>query len=331
MALTVVVLSAAGARLTFDGTQRVVIGRGAGSDVRLPDASVSLRHASLRAQGSEFVVVDEGSTNGTFVGSVRVAAQTSRIVRPGDRVRVGRAWLEIRIDLAPITRDVAAATRDIALALVSRALDARGGDRTTKVRVVEGPDQGAELALVEEGTPYVLGRGAHCALPLADPDVSREHLRVERRGVLVWLRDAGTKNGTWLGEASAPANEEVAWRPPTMVRVGRTVLALFEPLSVALAAIEGAADETLDPAVGAPPPEPAQDEPAPRAGATTPSSASTQRHGEPAGPVAGASRPPSRPLPKKGPGWSVTDALVMGAAVGVLALSLAGLVWLLRG
>src|SRR5580693_7280588 len=121
MPLTVIVRSAEGARMTFDATQRVVIGRGAGSDVRLPDASVSLRHASLRAQGADFVVVDEGSTNGTFVGSVRVAAQTSRIVRSGDRVRVGRAWLEIRIDLAPITRDVAAATRDIALALVSRA------------------------------------------------------------------------------------------------------------------------------------------------------------------------------------------------------------------
>ncbi|MGH7434940.1 MAG: FHA domain-containing protein, partial [Polyangiaceae bacterium] len=90
MALTVVVLSADGARLTFDGTSRIVVGRGAGSDVRLPDTSVSVRHASLRAQGSDFAVVDEGSTNGTFVGSVRVAPHTSRIVRAGDRLRLGR-------------------------------------------------------------------------------------------------------------------------------------------------------------------------------------------------------------------------------------------------
>src|SRR6516162_9026104 len=102
-------------RLTFDGTQRIVIGRGPSCDVRLPDATVSHRHASLRAQGADFVLVDEGSTNGTFVGGVRVAARTSRIVRTGDLVRLGRMWLEMRIDHRPITRDVAAATRELAL------------------------------------------------------------------------------------------------------------------------------------------------------------------------------------------------------------------------
>src|SRR5580693_7377578 len=150
MPLTVIVRSAEGARMTFDATQRVVIGRGAGSDVRLPDASVSLRHATLRAQGSDFVVFDEGSTNGTFVGSVRIAPRTSRIVRSGDLVRVGRIWLELRIDQSPVTRDVAAATRDLALALVSQAMAAMGTDRTPKVRVVEGRNQGAVLALARD-------------------------------------------------------------------------------------------------------------------------------------------------------------------------------------
>jgi len=318
MALTVVVLSADGARLTFDGTSRIVIGRGAGSDVRLPDASVSVRHASLRAQGSDFTVVDEGSTNGTFVGSVRVAPGTSRIVRSGDRLRLGRIWLELRIDHAIVTRDVAVATRDIALALVARALEAGGGDGVAKVKVVEGPDQGAELRLVEEGRAYLLGRGAHCDLPLADADVSRDHARVERRGGAFWVRDEGTKNGTWVGEVAVPAEQSLPWKPPQMVRVGRTVLALWEPLSSALATIEGAPDEKFDeaPPVASVPPR----EEAPRSEAQEP---------------AKATPPPSvRPAPppvRRGAGWSVTDAIVMGAALCVLALSLAGLVWLLRG
>src|SRR5258708_5834766 len=138
MPLTVIVRSAAGedARLTFDGTQRVVIGRGPGSDVRLPESSVSHRHATLRSQGADFLVIDEGSTNGTFVGDLRIAPHTSRIVRSGDMVRIGRVRLELRIDQSPITRDVAAATRDLAFALVSRAMAASGADRTTKARVV---------------------------------------------------------------------------------------------------------------------------------------------------------------------------------------------------
>src|SRR5260370_20716165 len=108
MPITVVVRSVANdcALLTFDGTQRVVIGRGAGSDVRLPDASVSHRHASIRAQGADFAVIDEGSTNGTFVGSVRIAPHTSRIIRSGDLVRIGRVWLELRIDQSIVTRHI---------------------------------------------------------------------------------------------------------------------------------------------------------------------------------------------------------------------------------
>src|SRR5256885_12335862 len=54
--------------LTFDGP-RVVIGRGAGCDVRLPDPSVSHRHATLRTNGPAYQLVDEGSTNGTYVRS----------------------------------------------------------------------------------------------------------------------------------------------------------------------------------------------------------------------------------------------------------------------
>src|SRR5208282_3556909 len=123
MPITVIVRSATGAeaaRLTFDGAQRVVIGRGASSDVRLPDSSVSHRHAVLRANGADFVVVDEGSLNGTFVGGVRVAARTSRIIRSGSAIRLGRVWLEVRMDPAPVTRDLALATRDLALAFVAR-------------------------------------------------------------------------------------------------------------------------------------------------------------------------------------------------------------------
>lgn len=322
MALTVVVLSAGGARLTFDGTQRVVIGRGAGSDIRLPDTSVSLRHATLRAQGSDFVVVDEGSTNGTFVGLVRVAARTSRIVRAGDRIRVGRIWIEVRIDQSSVTRDVAAATRDIALALVSRALDARGADRTTRIQVVEGEDQGVELALPEDGAPSVVGRGAHCALALADADVSREHVRVERRGGAVWVRDLGTKNGTWVGETFASPEQDVLWRPPNMMRIGRTVLALLVPLTDALSSIEGAPDETLDPtSVPSPPVD---------ADAAGRPSADPAPHD--ASPARGQSTRPGPVVQEnRREGWSATDALVMGAALCVLALSLAGLVWLLRG
>ena len=80
-------------RLTFDGP-RVVIGRSQGCDVRLPDVSVSQRHASLRSKGGHYTIVDEGSANGTFVGGIRLSPRSPRDLRTGDLVRVGRVWLE---------------------------------------------------------------------------------------------------------------------------------------------------------------------------------------------------------------------------------------------
>jgi len=337
MPITVIVRSEGGgdARLTFDGMQRVVIGRGAGSDVRLPDAGVSHRHACLVGRGADFLLVDEGSTNGTFVGEVRVAPHTSRIVRSGDTVRVGRVWLELRIDQSPVTRDVAGATRDLALALVSQAMAARGQDRTARVYVVEGHDRGAALALVDEGRAYVLGRAPESDLPLSDADASREHAYVERCGNAVMVRDLGAKNGTWLGESRAPANRDVVWRPAQMMRIGRTVLALVEPMGDALAQIENAPDEELLPPLNAPaPPSEATSGPARSKTSSFPDAARVER--EPAGAASlaqASSQATTTPalVRRRRTGFSVADLVVMAAAVCMLALSIAGLLWLLHG
>lgn len=51
---------------------RTVLGRGTESDVQLQDSEVSRRHAMLEIRGDEAMVVDLGSTNGTYVDGVRV-------------------------------------------------------------------------------------------------------------------------------------------------------------------------------------------------------------------------------------------------------------------
>jgi len=325
MPITVLVRSTTSdeARLTFDGMQSVVLGRGASCDVRLPDASVSHRHASLRAQGMDLVLVDEGSANGTFVGGVRVAPRTSRIVRSGDMVRLGRVWIELRVDQSPVTRDVGTATREVALGLVSRALTAMGEDLTAKLRVVEGRDQGLGLTLQEEGRTYTLGRGPECDLPIADGDASREHAHVVRRGAEVRVRDLGAKNGTWLGEAQLPGDRDVAWRPALMLRIGRTVVALEEPVGEALARIESGPDEPIPDDV--PMPEPAPSSP------TVDAPSRVAREAASAAPMAVVpTQPATAKRPPKG-GWAPADLMVMAAAIGVLALSIAGLIYLLRG
>jgi pSer/pThr/pTyr-binding forkhead associated (FHA) protein len=264
------------------------------------------------------VVVDEGSTNGTFVGAERVPPNTSRVVRSGDAVRVGRLWLVIQLDHGPVTRDVAAATRDLALALVARALAAGGVEQRPRVRVVEGADSGASVVLAIGDRDYVVGRGANCHLALADADVSREHTAFVLRGGAVLVRDLASKNGTWLDGERLPSEREVSWRQPQMLRIGQTLLVLEEPLDEqlgpALADAERAPDEPLDDPPDATPPPPPMPGRLPLDSAPSPPSAE---------PVPARRRMPAR-------WWTLLDVAVMSAALLVLAASLAGLVWLLR-
>ncbi len=325
MPLTVVVRSADVPSLTFDG-ERVVIGRGGGCDVRLPDPSVSHRHASIHCDAGEYSLVDEGSNNGTFVGGIRLAARTPRVVRSGDLVRIGRVWLEIRVDQQPATRDLAMATRELALALVADAMRALGDDVVTKARVVEGPDAGAVLELEEEGRAYVLGRGDTCDLPLADTDASREHVQLVRRGSVVLVRDLGSKNGAFVGDTRVTPTRDVAWRPTLMLRLASTVLALEEPVAIALAELEAGDDEPLAeadvPAVPAPvqaaPPSSSHLVDAPPAAAPAPIAQIDRSTTT----VPGVARRRSA--------WSATDITVIAAALVVLASSVGGLYWLLR-
>jgi pSer/pThr/pTyr-binding forkhead associated (FHA) protein len=302
--------------LTFDGA-RIVIGRGLGCEVRLPDPSVSQRHATVRADGPEYTLIDEGSTNGTFVGDVRLVPRSPRTLRNGDLVRVGRVWLEIKVDQTPATHDLPAATRDLALRLVADAMRALGDDISTRVEVVEGPDRGRSVALVEEGRAYVVGRGEACDLVLDDVDASREHVQLVRRPGGVLVRDLGSKNGAWLGESHLMPDRDATWRKPTMLRLGKTVVALEEPVAEALAELESAPDEPLPPE-GAPPP------PAPLTVAVAVAVAA---------PVAAPPAPIPRvkqPAPPRSK-WSGADMAVVVAAVSIIALSAAGLYWLLRG
>ena len=328
--------------LTFDGA-RIVVGRGSGSDVRLPDPSVSTRHATIRAQGNDYAIVDEGSTNGTWVGGVRLPPQTPRVVKTGDLVRVGRVWLELSVGQKAPTPDLGLATRDLAFALVQRAMDAVGDDTVARVRVAEGPDIGEELRLLEEGRAYVIGRAETCDLPLADADSSREHAVVARRGGQILLRDLGSRNGVYLGEQRLTPDRDIVWRAPTMARIGLTVLALDEPVSLALAELEAADDEAMREDDVPPPPVRAIAPPPPPPSARPSTKVPASRTSDDEMPPSRMSQSGAAPMaqlssntadmprvyrPKRG--WTMTDVLVVTLALAVIGASVAGLVWVLR-
>ena len=229
--------------ITFDSPM-VVIGRGEGSEVRLPDPSVSHRHATIRQRGSEYILVDEGSANGTFMGGVKLGAHAPRILRHGDLARVGRVWLEIRFDGAAPTTQTVLATKELALALVARALDAQGERGGPRVTVKDGPDQGKSMSLDEPGRAYVIGRGQEVDLVVEDADASRRHVQVVRRADQAFVRDLGSKNGAELGGQNLEERDRT-WHVGESLRIGKNTFAYEHPAIEALAELERAADEKL--------------------------------------------------------------------------------------
>lgn len=71
----------------------VTLGRLDDCTISFHDPNVSRRHAEIRPDGTGFVLVDLGSTNGTFVNGARV---TQHRLVDGDRIGVGATVLDFR-------------------------------------------------------------------------------------------------------------------------------------------------------------------------------------------------------------------------------------------
>ncbi|MEE3128650.1 FHA domain-containing protein [uncultured Nocardioides sp.] len=72
----------------------ILIGRGSDAAIRLDDDYVSTRHARIAAAGDQWFVEDLGSTNGTYIGTVRITQPTT--ITLGTQVRIGKTILELR-------------------------------------------------------------------------------------------------------------------------------------------------------------------------------------------------------------------------------------------
>jgi hypothetical protein len=81
----------AGTRVTLDA-RPILIGRADDSTLVLDDDYASTRHARIAMQGDEWYVEDLGSTNGTYVNGMRLAAPV--VLRPGDHLQVGSTVME---------------------------------------------------------------------------------------------------------------------------------------------------------------------------------------------------------------------------------------------
>jgi len=90
--------------LTVDKT---TVGRVEDNTLQISEASVSSHHAEILLRGSDVVVKDLNSTNGTFINGEPISGEAS--LKPGQILRLGK--IEIRLETAAVAGAAAAAAK----------------------------------------------------------------------------------------------------------------------------------------------------------------------------------------------------------------------------
>jgi hypothetical protein len=274
----------------------LTIGRGASCDVRVDVPGVDDEHAKISALALVAVGPD------CAIGDVPLDAGQRRLIASGDEIQVGSVVLALDgDDLDPERR------------------------RAARIRVVEGQNFGAELVLAEENREYVIGRSANADLVLEDREVSREHLKVVRRGHAVFLFDQASTRGSWLGRSAVYQGSRIEWERPRMLKVGATVLSLDLPPDAVRPRGQATAPVSVPPKVK---PAPA---PAPPPDLGPPENIVAYHYeakaAQPEPPAHRAAEPlASTPPPSHGPrtAWKKSGP-VIGRTSGLLLLALCGI------
>jgi NADPH-dependent 2,4-dienoyl-CoA reductase/sulfur reductase-like enzyme/pSer/pThr/pTyr-binding forkhead associated (FHA) protein len=210
------------------------IGRAPDNDVMLSDSLASSRHAEIRREHGDFLLFDLGSTNGTFLNDARVS--TPAALRSGDVIRAGQTKLVFR------SADSGA---DPAVAAIPLQRSEAKAPVTTPMALgyLEWNGQGVEV----RGPVVALGRDPASAVRVADPAVSHLHAQIVEQEGLPYLRDLGSRNGTYVNAELVTVPHSL--KDADLIHVGNTDIRFH-------ARTEGARSPDRAPprAGGAPPP-----------------------------------------------------------------------------
>lgn len=93
-----------------------------------------------------------------------------------------------------------------------------------EIFIVSGPEKGRCIPF--EADTVVLGRAPGNDIQMKDKSISRRHLRIERRGDQYFIRDLGSKNGTFIEGARIEPEREYAVTEGMPIAVGKTFMSI---------------------------------------------------------------------------------------------------------
>jgi pSer/pThr/pTyr-binding forkhead associated (FHA) protein len=78
------------------GRNAFTMGRGVTAEIVILDIKCSREHCRIERRGSEYVLVDLGSTNGSRINGKKVAPKSTTSLKWGDQIGIGKSLVELR-------------------------------------------------------------------------------------------------------------------------------------------------------------------------------------------------------------------------------------------
>jgi pSer/pThr/pTyr-binding forkhead associated (FHA) protein len=232
----------------------LIVGRETAAGIHLPYPGVSARHARLFRDGGGYRLEDLGSTNGTRLGGRKLPPHTPELLAFGDVFAVGGIGVSLDGEIpssGPVPADLG--TQTLARRLVHDLFEVGPPAEPARVVVMSGPGEGRTLDLPSSGRVVHIGRGEGCDLVLPDPDVSREHVAIERGPAGFLARDVGSKNGVEVGGDNLTTGDRLL-HDGDVIHLGGTCLRFADPEDRYLRQLEAApAEPAASPVVVAAP------------------------------------------------------------------------------
>jgi len=206
------------------------IGRDASNDLFLNDRGVSRQHARIFLENRRLLVEDLNSSGGTYLNDRELSKP--HLLTDGSEVRLG----SIRIIVEIIDEPQDDSQGDSKASDGAEPGDNADGDWEGDASPPDEPPDGATAVMiggrqsreasvlpkdfsVELGErPLLIGRDASCDVQLDNPAVSREHARIKPSQNGWSVRDAGSKNGTFVN--GEPADRWRKLKPGDVLGIG---------------------------------------------------------------------------------------------------------------
>jgi NADPH-dependent 2,4-dienoyl-CoA reductase/sulfur reductase-like enzyme/pSer/pThr/pTyr-binding forkhead associated (FHA) protein len=217
--------------LRLSQTRVVGIGRQPGIMLLVDEGTVSRRHAEISYANGQYILLDMGSSNGTFVNGRRLEAQSPYILQPDDTIRFGtrvsftfkqRAIdpklkeamgsvtmiglpYDPRKDNAPLGLPVFSMDGSLLLpgTTVPVAADVvKSFKSTPALLIVKSANQPPEVCLLRQGKHTLIGRDEGNDIEILDVAVSRRHAEILPGPDGFYVRDLGSSNGVIVNQTS---------------------------------------------------------------------------------------------------------------------------------